>query len=255
MALERGRAQRLPTRVPQPHRPHRRLPPAVAAVMRGSWADSRPSRRAAGCVRAPGRWSWRDASSACSSGLHAGPGRATFQACRRPPLLAPLARRDRRARGPGRRPVPARSRGDGTGIAVEFIDPEAATRLRRSRRPTVPRRPCAGSRRPDRHSLATRPLPSPARSRRSLEQRVIDGGWAARKEAALAEMAEPGLGSAATATASSRTAERSTASPRRVARRLLGRLRSGASGSARLRGLPALRLQCRRRGARCAGRR
>ncbi len=108
-----GRHARLPARVPEPDRPHGRLPAAVAR------RDARdPRRRARGgagaarAARAPvgGRVRRLGARVPARRGLHAGPRRAAVEAGGRAPLPDAAGAGDRRPRLPGRRPVPVRAR-------------------------------------------------------------------------------------------------------------------------------------------------
>ena len=107
-----GRHAGVPAGVPEPDRPHGRLPAAVAG------RDARdPRRRARGgarparAARAPvgGRVRRLRARVPARRGLHAGPRRAAAEARGRAPLPDAAGAGDRRPRLPGRRPVPVRA--------------------------------------------------------------------------------------------------------------------------------------------------
>ena len=108
-----GGHARVPARVPQPDRPRRRLPAAVAAGdARDPVRGARGRARAARAALAPvgGRVRRLGARVPAQRGLHAGPRRAAVEARRRAPLPDAARAGDRRARVPERRPVPVRAR-------------------------------------------------------------------------------------------------------------------------------------------------
>ena len=104
----------VPARVPEPDRPHRRVPSALAA--RDARDPGRRARLGAGAARAAlapvgGRVRRLGARVPAGRGLHAGPRRAAAEAGGRAALPHAFGAGDRRPRLPGRRPVPVRARG------------------------------------------------------------------------------------------------------------------------------------------------